>query len=155
MTDCNADTRNFSPVYIVNKMTMKTLLTIALVLVALAPGASAQTSNPFDGKWDVTYILARPDGTDAPPSKLIFNITQKGKEITGTAGPADQQEKIVNGVANGTKTTFEVQMPKGPPFKFSLSLVKGRLQGEMTREAPDGTVRQAKVDAEKVAAEKK
>lgn len=135
---------------------MKTFLAFALVLAALAPAASAQTSTtPFDGKWDVTYILARPDGTEAPPSKLVFNITQKGKEITGTAGPADQQQPIINGVATGTKTTFDVQMPQGPPFKFSLSIVKGRLQGLMTREAPDGTVRQAKVDAQKAAPEKK
>ena len=136
---------------------MKTFLTLtlALVLAAFAPAATAQTSTPFDGKWDVTYILARPDGTEAPPSKLVFNITQKGKEITGTAGPADQQQPIINGVAAGTKATFDVQMPQGPPFKFSLSIVKGRLQGLMTREAPDGTVRQAKVDAQKAAPEKK
>jgi hypothetical protein len=136
-------------------MTMKTLVALVLALAAFAPAASAQTGTPFNGKWDVTYILARPDGTDAPPSKLVLNITQKGKEITGTAGPADQQQPIVNGVATGTKATFDVQMPQGPPFKFSLSIVKGRLQGQMTREAPDGTVRQAKVDGEPAAAEKK
>ncbi len=135
---------------------MKTLIAILVAVATFAPAASAQTSTtPFDGKWDVTYILARPDGTDAPPSKLVFNITQKGKEITGTAGPVDQPQPIINGVAAGTKATFDVQMPQGPPFKFSLSLVKGRLQGLMTREAPDGTVRQAKVDAQKAAPEKK
>ena len=134
---------------------MKTILAIALVIASFAPALTAQTEMPFNGKWEGTFILARPDGTDNPPSKLVFNITQKGKEITGTAGPADQQQPIINGVATGTKATFDVQMPQGPPFKFSLSLVKGRLQGQMTRETPDGTVRQAKVDAEKAAAEKK
>lgn len=135
---------------------MKTLLALALVLTALAPAASAQTgTTPFNGTWDGTFILTRPDGTENPPSKIVFNITQKGKEITGTAGPADQQQPIVNGVATGTKATFDVQMPQGPPFKFSLALVKGRLQGLMTREQADGTVRQAKVDGVKAAAEKK
>ena len=133
---------------------MKTLVAIALVIASLAPTA-AQTKDIFDGKWEGTFTLARPDGTEAKPANIIFNITQKGKEISGTAGPADQQEKIVNGVADGTKATFDVQMPQGPPFKFSLSLVKGRLQGEMTRETSDGTVRRAKVDAGKATAEKK
>jgi hypothetical protein len=134
---------------------MRTFIALALTIAGLASPA-AQTSAPFDGKWEGTFTLARPDGTDAPPSKILFNITQKGKEITGTAGPADQQQKIVNGVATGAKATFDVEMPQGPPFKFSLSVVKGRLQGQMTREAQDGTVRQAKVDAAKAdPAEKK
>jgi hypothetical protein len=134
---------------------MKTFLAIAFVLAVLSPAATAQTATPFTGKWEGTFTLQRPDGTPAEPRPMVFNITQKGKEITGTAGPADQQEPIVNGVATGTKATFDVQMPQGPPFKFSLSIVKGRLQGQMTREAPDGTVRQAKVDAAKAAADKK
>lgn len=134
---------------------MKTLIAIALVLAALVPAASAQTSTSFAGKWEGTFTLSRPDGTPAEPRPIVFNITQKGKEITGTAGPADQQEKIVNGVADGTKATFDVQMPQGPPFKFSLTLVKGRLQGQMTRATQDGTVREAKVDAAKAAPEKK
>ncbi|HEU4691333.1 MAG TPA: hypothetical protein VFS23_23355 [Vicinamibacterales bacterium] len=133
---------------------MKTLLALALVIASLAP-AAAQTKDSFTGKWEGTFTLARPDGTEVKPSPIIFNITQKDKEITGTAGPADQQQPIVNGVADGTKATFDVQMPQGPPFKFSLSLVKGRLQGDMTRESSDGTVRKAKVDAAKAAADKK
>lgn len=134
---------------------MKTFAAIALVLAVLAPVTTAQTATPFTGKWEGTFTIQRPDGTPAEPRPMVFNITQKGKEITGTAGPADQQEKIVNGVATGTKATFDVQMPQGPPFKFSLSLVKGRLQGLMTRVVQDGTERQAKVDAAKVAADKK
>lgn len=126
---------------------MKTLAAIALALAVLAPAAAAQTSTPFSGTWDGTYTLSRPDGTTADPRPIVFNLTQKGKELSGTAGPADQQEKVV-GTVDGTKATFEVKMPEGPPFKFSLSIVKGRLQGDMTREN-NGTVRTAKVDAAK------
>jgi hypothetical protein len=40
-----------------------------------------------------------------------------------------------------------VQQPNGPLFKFTLAIVKDRLQGEMTGER-DGAVRgRAKVDA--------
>ena len=42
-----------------------------------------------------------------------------------------------------------MQQPNGPLFKFTLTIVKGRLQGEMIGER-DGVVRgRAKVDAAK------
>ncbi len=127
---------------------MKTIAAIAFVLAVLAPDATnVQTSASFTGTWEGTYTLNRPDGTPGEPRPIVFNLTQKGNELTGTAGPADQQEKVVGTVADG-KATFDVLMPQGPPFKFSLTIVKGRLQGEMTREN-NGTVRQAKVDAAK------
>ena len=152
MTQQNS--RNLFVTYIVRKMTMKTVSALALALAVLAPAAAtAQTSTPFTGKWEGTYTLTAPDGTPGEPRQIIFNLTQKGKELTGTAGPADQQEKVVGTVANG-KATFDVQMPQGPPFKFSLTIVKGRLQGDMSREV-NGTVRQAKVDAAKAAPAKK
>lgn len=133
---------------------MKTIAAIALVLAVLAPAAAtAQTSAAFAGTWEGNYTLNRPDGTPGEPRPIVFNLTQKGNELTGTAGPADQQEKVAGTVADG-KATFDVLMPQGPPFKFSLTIVKGRLQGEMTREN-NGTVRQAKVDAAKAAPAKK
>ena len=135
-------------------MTMKTLSALVLVLLALASAPSAQTSAPFTGKWEGTYTLPKPDGTPGDPRPIVFNITQKGKEITGTAGPADQQQPIINSVVAGSKVSFDVQMPQGPPFKFALTLAKGRLQGDMSRDN-NGTVRHAKVDAGKAEAAKK
>jgi hypothetical protein len=53
------------------------------------------------------------------------------------------------------KVTFEVQQPNGPLFKFTLTIVKGRLHGEMAGER-DGVVRgRATVDAAKVTAAKR
>ena len=131
-----------------------TLAAIALALAVFAPaGAYAQTSAPFDGKWEGTFTLKNLDGTERPPQGIVFNLVQKGKELSGTAGPADQQEKVVGTVADG-KATFDVVMPQGPPFKFSLTIIKGRLQGDMTRDQ-NGTLREAKVDAAKTAPEKK
>ena len=70
-------------------------------------------------------------------------------ELTGTAGPADQQWKVENGAVTAGKATFDVQQPNGPLFKFTLTIVKGRLQGDMAGER-DGVVRgHAKVDAAK------
>ena len=128
---------------------MKRLTALALVLAALAPAVAAQTSATFTGKWEGTFTLQRPDGTQADPKPVVFNLTQKGKTLTGTAGPADKQWKIEKGAVTAGKATFELQQPDGPLFKFTLTIVKGRLQGDMAGER-DGVVRgHAKVDAAK------
>jgi hypothetical protein len=119
--------------------------------MALVPAVAAQTAASFTGKWEGTFTLQRPDGTEGDPDPVVFNLTQKGKVLTGTAGPGEQQWSVDKGAVNAGKATFEVQQPNGPLFKFSLTIVKGRLQGEMVGER-DGVVRgRAKVDAAKAA----
>ena len=128
---------------------MKKLIACAFVLVTLVPAAAAQKTASFSGKWEGTFTMQRPDGTEGNANKVVFDLTQKGKELTGTAGPPDKQWKIEKGAVNAGKATFEVQEPDGPLFKFNLSIVKDRLQGEMTGER-EGQVRgRAKVDAAK------
>ena len=93
--------------------------------------------------------MQRPDSTEGDPRPVVFDLTQKGQVLTGTAGPAERQWKIEKGAVTGGKATFEVQQPDGPLFKFTLTIVKGRLQGDMAGER-DGVVRgHAKVDAAK------
>lgn len=133
---------------------MKKLAAFALVLLALASSVAAQTAASFTGKWEGTFTMQRPDGTEGNTNPVVFNMTQKGKELTGTGGPADKQWKIEKGAVAAGKATFDVQQPDGPLFKFTLTIVKGRLQGEMAGER-DGVVRgHAKVDAAKVDAAK-
>jgi hypothetical protein len=128
---------------------MKRHIALALVFAAFAPAVAAQTSASFTGKWEGTFKMQRPDGTEGNSNPVVFNLTQKGKALTGTAGPADQQWSIEKGAVAAGKATFEVQQPNGPLFKFTLTIVKGRLQGDMTGER-DGVVRgRAKVDAER------
>jgi hypothetical protein len=130
---------------------MKKLIAVAFVLLALAPSAAAQTAGSFTGKWEGTFVRERSDGSQ-DTQQVAFNLTQKGKELTGTAGPLDQQLNIEKGAVDAGKATFQVQTPDGPLFKFTLSIVKGRLQGDMVGER-DGVVRgRAKVDAEKAKA---
>jgi hypothetical protein len=128
---------------------MKKLLALALVLAAFAPAVAAQTSGSFTGKWEGTFTMQRPDGTEGGPRPVAFDLTQKGKLLSGTAGPPERQWKLEKGAVTAGKATFEVQQPDGPLFKFTLTIVKGRLQGEMAGER-DGEVRgHAKVDAAK------
>jgi len=125
----------------------RNLIAIALVFVAFISGAAAQSATSFTGKWEGTFKMQRPDGTEGDPRPVVFNLTQKGKVLTGTAGPADRQWNVEKGAVNAGKATFEVQQPDGPLFKFTLTIVKGRLQGDMAGER-DGVVRgHAKVDA--------
>jgi hypothetical protein len=65
----------------------------------------------------------------------MFDLTQKGKALTGTAGPnAERQWAIEKGAVDGGNVTFRVQQPDGPLRTFTLKVVKGRLQGEMLAE---------------------
>jgi hypothetical protein len=128
---------------------MKRLLALALVLAGLTPSLAAQTSSNFSGKWEGTFTMQRSDGTEGNSQPVVFDLTQKGKALTGTAGPPAQQWKIEEGAVADGKATFQVQQPNGPLFKFTLTIVKGRLQGDMAGER-DGVVRgHAKVDAAK------
>ena len=118
------------------------------VLLALAPVVAAQTAANFTGKWEGTFKMQRPDGTEGDPRPVVFDLTQKGKVLTGTAGPTAQW-KVEKGAVNSGKATFEVQQPDGPLFKFTLTIAKGRLQGDMAG-TRDGVVRgHAKVEAAK------
>ena len=129
---------------------MKKLFVFALVLAAFAPAVAAQATASFTGKWEGTFTRQRPDGTEQT-NAVVFDLTQKDKALTGTAGPPEQQWTIDKGAVDAGKATFEVQQPNGPLFKFTLTIVKGRLQGDMAGEA-EGVVRgHAKVDAGKAA----
>jgi hypothetical protein len=70
---------------------MKKLVGVAIVLLALAPALAAQTVATFAGNWDGTFKMQRDDGTEGDPKPVVFNLTQKGKVLTGTAGPPDRQ----------------------------------------------------------------
>ena len=131
---------------------IKKLAVAAIVLLSLAPAIAAQATASFTGKWEGTFRMQRPDGTEGDARPIVFDLTQKGKVLTGTAGPADRQWTVDKGAVNAGEATFEVQQPDGPLFKFTLTIVKGRLQGEMAG-VVDGAVRgTAKVDAEKAKA---
>lgn len=121
---------------------MKTLAVLALLFLS-APHAFSQTD--LTGKWDGTLTRTAPSG-QSQSIAFMFDLTQKGKSLTGTAGPnPDRQWAIEKGAVNGTKVTFQVQQPNGPLRTFTLALVDGRLQGEMLAEM-DSQSFVAKVD---------
>ena len=128
---------------------MKKLVVFAIALLALAPVAAAQTAASFTGKWEGTFKMQRPDGTEGDPRPGRVQPDAEGCGADRHRRPARQTVDVAKGAVNAGKATFEVQQPDGPLFKFTLTIVKGRLQGDMAGER-DGVVRgHAKVDAEK------
>lgn len=125
---------------------MKTLAALAVLLVTMAP-AQAQTTT-LTGKWTGTLTRTAPDGR-TQSIEWMCDLIQKGKVVTGTSGPnAERQWPIDKGAVAGEKVTFQVQQPDGPLRTFTLTLVKGRLQGDMRAELK-GQSFTAKVDVER------
>ena len=126
-------------------MRMKKFATLALVVAVLMPAVTSAQAKVLTGQWLATFTMTRPDGTQS--ITFDFHLTQKGKVLTGTVGPdAERQWKIEKGVVDGAKVTFEAQQPEGPLRKYSLMLVKDRLQGTQRLEF-QGRTAETTVDA--------
>ena len=123
---------------------MKTLAAFALLMFTLAP---AQTAD-LTGKWAGTFSPQMPDGTSRE-QPIEMNLTQKGKVVSGTAGPnAERQWPVSKGVVDGAKVAFDVTMDNGTVIKFTLTSAKDRLTGDADA-SQNGEVRKAKVDVTK------
>jgi hypothetical protein len=123
---------------------MHTLALLAALLFS-APPAQADTAS-LTGKWNGTMTRTAPDG-QTQTIEVMFELTQKGKVLTGTVGPdAQRQWAIEKGAVEGTKISFKVQQPNGPMRTFTLLRVKDRLQGEMLAQMGEQSFT-AKVDA--------
>ena len=128
-------------------MIMKKLAAVAIAVSMLVPAVAAQTpAANLTGKWTGSFAPVRPDGSTSNEG-IELNLTQKGTEVTGTAGPnAERQWALSKGVVAGNKLTFVVQVPDGPTINFTLTLTKDRLVGEASGEE-GGEKMTAKIDA--------
>ena len=113
-------------------------LLAALAMVALAADVTGDYSGTFT-----------PEGQDE--NGAVAHIKQTGNEITGTAGPdEDQQWAISKGKIEGNKITCEVQNPDGPSFKFDLTVDGDRIFGDVSATMPDGQNMRGKLDLKRV-----
>jgi hypothetical protein len=116
---------------------MKTLVALAALLLTTSAVQAQNKKQTTDltGKWTGSMTRTAPDGR-TQTIDWMFDLTQKGQVLTGTAGPnAERQWAIEKGGAvAGNKATFKVQQPNGPMRSFTLALVTDRLQGEMLAE---------------------
>jgi hypothetical protein len=129
---------------------MKTLAALAVLLWTMAPAHAQTTKTDLTGTWTGTLTRTAPDGQSQSIDFMCI-LTQKGKVLTGTAGPnAERQWAIEKGAVDGTKVKFQVQQPNGPMRTVTLTPVKDRLQGEMLAEL-NGQSFTAKVDVGRAA----
>jgi len=110
----------------------------------IAPAQAQKTD--VTGKWTGTLTRSAPDGRTQSIA-FMFDLTQKGEVLTGTAGPSAERQWPIEkgGAVKGSKVNFKVQQPEGPMRTFTLAVVEGRLQGEMLAEL-DGQSFTTKVD---------
>jgi hypothetical protein len=110
---------------------MKTLSAlIVLTALVLVPAQTAAQTTNLTGKWLATFVRTAPNG-QTQSITFDFHFTQKGKVLTGTAGPNDERQwPIAKGVVDGVKVTFEVQQTDGPLRKYTLTLEKDHLKGK-------------------------
>jgi hypothetical protein len=112
---------------------MKSVLWL-LPCVALALNGADVT-----GKWSGT-IEVQDSGSATP---VQAELVQKSDMVSGKIGRTDGADEgtIRNGKVEGTKVSFEVVSPHtSSPFKFTLTLVNDRLEGEMKGSVDEGEV---------------
>lgn len=127
---------------------LSTLLVLALVV--MPAGISAQPTD-LSGNWNATFTRTASNG-QTQSITFTFHFVQKGKTLTGTVGPEPaRQWTVEKGVVDGDAVRFQVQQPDGPLRKFTLTLIKGRLQGLQTLEF-QGQTAEVTVDAERAKA---
>jgi hypothetical protein len=112
------------------------------VMAALAGVASADVD--VTGKWSGSFNATNPNG-ETNESTAFLVLKQSGAEITGTAGPNENEQfPILKGKIDGNKITLEADHD-GRLMKFDLVLASGRIVGE-AQMSRDGQTMKAKID---------
>jgi hypothetical protein len=110
---------------------MKTLICL-LLLTGLTLSAGELT-----GKWSGKFDITTADG-ETKPDSAVMNLKVDGTNVTGTAGPnEDQQWTIKNGKLEAGKLTFEV-VPESENGADSLIVFDLVFDGETIRGTATG-----------------
>ena len=110
---------------------MKTLICL-LLLTGLTLSAAELT-----GKWSGKFDITTADG-ETKPDSAVMNLKVDGTNVTGTAGPnEDQQWTIKNGKLEAGKLTFEV-VPESENGADSLIVFDLVFDGETIRGTATG-----------------
>jgi hypothetical protein len=107
----------------------KGFLAVAVALLTLAPAAAAQTAGAFTGKWEATFKMQRADGTEGDPRPVVFDLTQKGKVLTGTADQLTGSGRSKRALSTRERPRSRCSSPPARCSRSPLTTVKGRLQG--------------------------
>ena len=120
---------------------MKRLVLMAALLLLFVPVRAAED---FTGKWSGAFNISEPEQHD---DSVMLQLTHKGKDLTGTAGPNAEKQWPLKGTVDGNKLTFDVTADGGQ-VKFVLTFAEGHLKGDATAEM-NGMKLAAKVDVQR------
>jgi len=112
---------------------MKNALWILPCLALVLNGAD------LSGKWAGTIDIEDAGST----TEVQVELVQKASALTGSIGRtgAGAEGTIRNGKVEGNKVSFEVVSPQtNSPFKWTLTLVNDRLEGEMKGSVDEGEI---------------
>jgi hypothetical protein len=124
---------------------MRTLL--CLFVLAFFAGLAIADVNAT-GNWSGSFNMMRQNG-EVNESTAYLKLTQKGSEITGTAGPNEtEQSPILTGKIEGDKITMEVDHG-GHKIKFDLVVTADRITGDASGSDGADTMK-AKLDVKRV-----
>ena len=101
--------------------------------------ALALSGADISGKWSGTIDI-EDSGSSTP---VEVELVQKADVLSGKMGRAGQADEatIRNGKVEGAKVSFEViSTETNTPWKFTLTLVNDRLEGEMKGTADEGEI---------------
>jgi hypothetical protein len=115
-------------------------------LISVFLFAGLALADDATGKWSGTFT---PEGRDASGAYLV--LKQSGAEVTGTAGPDENQQwTISKGKIDGNKVTAEVTRPEGIVYKLTMILEGDHRKGDVTATLPDGAAIAGKIDLTRV-----
>src|SRR5579863_3208052 len=117
---------------------MKTLFTLLLLVLLAFVATLPAVEIDLTGKWTGTFDGS---GGQEKPSTAVLLQKQKGPEISGTAGPTEEDQfPIRNGKIEGNKITLDVDH-QGIIMHVALTLTGDRLQGDahMSRDGETAT----------------
>lgn len=117
---------------------MRYLILAFLLSASLLFGADAT------GKWNGTIAVTTSDGEQRTMPILLI-LKQEGTKITGTGGPdIGERHDILEGKIDGASVTLKIEAGVAP-ISLKLALNGDELNGDGSRERPDGQKQTAKV----------
>lgn len=113
-----------------------------LLFVITAMGLAAADAT---GRWSGSLVVSGDEGERSLPALLV--LKQEGANLTGTAGPPEDQQSIENGKVENDVVTFEL-IRDGHRLRFTLKVTGEEIAGDVTRE-DQGQMQKAKFGAKR------
>jgi hypothetical protein len=120
------------------------------LLLPLLFFAAALAAGDLSGKWNGSLEMKTPDGDHT--GTAFLELKQTGAEITGRAGPNEEEALAIRNVKlEGKRLTFEIRHEeRGRLFKLALDLVDDdKLEGTIDGESDAGEKVSGKINLKK------